>query len=333
MEDVRKLANKFVPTSIANQIIEFLSNISASNIDVSAENDNNHENLRQTSGERSRNQITDDSKHIVERNIKVMKQNLLNRYERGESRFRKRVTQSTMKYLPKNTGKDIRWPDYSGAHRKPNKSPYIAQSINKHQITKQSEETDDVGKDSDSNFHDKYREKVDISFKERLPSESNANNNRYRMKTERVVNIFNSKDRYNDLNKYRNHKVLPKDDDAYDSTIGYTEPVPDGIYSPKQYRFAKVRSDEVNQTVEDDSNGTHGNVINMHAQKYKPYVKRTDLTTAKEKNEFDQYDSNYPRNDYVATSGLVALPKVKKDGYLDNNQVGRSKEVKRKVWF
>ncbi|XP_028163202.1 uncharacterized protein LOC114354832, partial [Ostrinia furnacalis] len=62
-----------------------------------------------------------------------------------------------------------------------------------------------------------------------------------------------------------------------------------------------------------------------------------EMTTEKEKNDFDQYDNkNYPKSEFVATSGPVVLPKVPAQSQWWEKEVpgtGKGKEQKRKAWF
>lgn len=329
MEDVKKLARKFVSESLAEQIADFIAKISTGAVNVSEENEKNLDDMRLESTEQFQNVVLskqlDNIQHRLEKSKKAK--------PRLSYEAVKPKKLSTTKHPTTKKFVSSKWRQYN-FNRESAKDKQKWQKKLRHKLS---------GKMSEENDPPKIHIKLKDNKQSVLGDVAKILQFHLDTRVDKDITDLQSRlgnEKINDYNRNSAQNLQKKLDNiqesTLDSTIGYAETIgpSDGTPDPSQIRYEP--QDEVIRAHTNGLDIEHGSVT---YPKYTVYDKDIILTTQKEKNEFDQYDNTkYPKSEFVATSGPVALPKLppgldKEDSEPDTPLSRRLERKDRKAWF
>ncbi|XP_063836241.1 uncharacterized protein LOC135085385 [Ostrinia nubilalis] len=329
MEDVRKLAKKFVSESLAEQIADFIAKVTSTSGNTANVSEENEENA---------NLYHEISSEDLYRSNKA-KPRSPNKEEAKKSPPSR--TQTTKH--ERMTTERSRWPNYIN-HNKRTKQTKSRQGIIKHSHNSWNKPSKhrlsgnvldennnrDVTTEPEKKEEDHPEMSIDID-----PAPISEN-----------VEATIKPTKHRRKPKRKPEKAAQLVNNIPDSTIGYAEKFEfDENPNPGRHKLSQLASEEINETNSNDDltknfYDTSANLSKTTTLKYEGFnIGRSgrEMTTEKEKNDFDQYDNkNYPKSEFVATSGPVVLPKVPAQSQWWEKEVlgtGKGKEQKRKAWF
>lgn len=304
MEDVKKIARKFVSDSLAEKIAEFVAkatdkivgNVSEeNNLNVDdIQNISNDDKLQSIGRQRHETSTNDDQNNVAE-------------YEKASTVPSERTPQ------PSNTGQIINW----------------EKEVNEIANNKYSKETDDPKLYFDQPKIDEQPKTDEQSKSDNEPQKVEYEHLTHENHLQKTVNMELKSDKKHNIMKPKlrkpktrleNQQIHVKERELLDTNVN------------NQYTHRPTLS-TFRPTI--DSTMLYQNVLRNGPAPVRPGYRLTgfdsqenpsatiakksslrgfnigSLTTEKERVEFDQYDNpNNPKSDFIATSGPVALPKV-----------------------
>lgn len=334
MEDVRKLAKKFVSESLAEQIADFIARVTSTGVNpnVSEENEKNEELFEQISEEDAL------------RNNKAARQRMPKKIEP-----KKLLRTKTTKYLEITTER-YRSPNNMYQNKRfkqiQSKTVKTTKKQNFKYLEKQYRSTDDQ-----HNLNNKIENvNTEPVTKEKHHPDTSQSEEVEEADPLQVIEATENATEQPQKPQKKQESAQDYDHNP-ESTIGYAEKYDeksefDDNPNPSRHRLTQFGSAEMNETFDLSKlyENTAENTIETTPRSKAFNIARApeELTTEKERNEFDQYENvQYPKSEFIATSGPVALPKMPSRSQSQNfdkakpdfQKSRKNSKSKSKAWF